>query len=357
MYVTKRNDKYRAWERVVLPDGTVKKVSVTMDRDTPQSRNKARLKLQEKITRLAPVDGITFAELVKRYLQDQETRLKPSTMRKNRLYYELFARKMGKRKVTTLTAGELRKVMLEMSDKPSVLNEYRTRLKAIIRWAYENDYINSTACVDKIRAWDVPKRDNSQKYLEREELKAVITASEPFYGSLIEFLALSGLRVGEMIALDSGDVTDEEITVNKTYDPETGMVTTTKTEASTRIVYVQPELLKTIKRIRTMSNTHRVRSGSRSTLFIISVYGERLSYQSFCNYVKLITESVTGRKLTPHALRHTHTSLLAEAGIPLPTISRRLGHHGSKVTTDVYLHVTQKMEEKDRAALRAVSML
>lgn len=357
MYVTKRNDKFRAWERVVLPDGTVKKVSVTMDRDTPQSRSKARLKLQEKIAKLKPVGGITFKELVDRYLQDQETRLKPSTMRKNRLYYEMFARKIGKRKVSTLTAGELRKAMLELSEKPSVLNEYRTRFKAIIRWAYENDYIESTACIDKIKPWDVPKRDNSQKYLEREELKAVISASEPFYGSLIEFLALSGLRVGEMIALDSADVTDEEIHVNKTYDAENEIITDAKTAASNRIVYVQPELLKTIKRIRTMSNTHRVRSGSRSTLFVVSIYGNRLSYQSFCNYVKLITESVTGRKLTPHALRHTHTSLLAEAGIPLPTISRRLGHHGSKVTTDVYLHVTEKAEQKDRKALRKVSVL
>ena len=356
MYVTKRGNKYRAWERVVV-DGVAHKVSVTMDRDTPQARNKARAILQEKIAKLKPTGGISFSELVDRYLEDQETRLKASTYRKNTYYYRALERKMGKMKVAALKAGELRRVLIGITDNPQTRNEYRTRLKAIIRWAYQNDYIDSTSCIDKIAPWDAPKRDNSQKYLEKEELKAVIAASEPFYGALIEFLALSGLRVGEMIALENTDVTDEEIHVNKTYDAENELVTSTKTAASTRVVYAQPELQKTIKRIRSFSNMHRVRSGSRSNLFVVSVYGDRLSYQSFSRYVAFITESVTGRRLTPHALRHTHTSLLAEAGIPLPTISRRLGHHGSKVTTEVYLHVTQKMEEKDRKKLAKVSIL
>ncbi|WP_254871007.1 tyrosine-type recombinase/integrase [Bacillus sp. Marseille-Q1617] len=32
-------------------------------------------------------------------------------------------------------------------------------------------------------------------------------------------------------------------------------------------------------------------------------------------------------QLTPHSLRHTHTSLLAEAGVSLPQIMERLGHN------------------------------
>ena len=355
MYVTKRGNKYRAWERVNL-DGIVKKISVTMDRDTPQSRNKARAILQEKISRMKPSGDITFTELVQRYDEDQATRCKLSTTRKNKYYYDKIAEVIGKKKVESLTAGIIRAAMLSITDNPRTLNEYRTRMKAIIRWAYQNDYISSTACVDKIALWSVPKK-NIQKYLEKEELSAVINAAEPFYAALIEFLALSGLRVGEMIALKNEDVTDTEITVNKTYDALNDIVTSTKTAASDRVVYVQPELLKTIKKIRSNSNQARIVTGSRSDLFVVSPRGTRLSYQGFADYCGLITESVTGRRLTPHALRHTHTSLLAEAGIPLPTISRRLGHHGSKVTTEVYLHVTQKMEEKDRAMLKEVSIL
>lgn len=50
--------------------------------------------------------------------------------------------------------------------------------------------------------------------------------------------------------------------------------------------------------------------------------------------------------LTPHSLRHTHTSLLAEAGVALEQIMDRLGHSDDQITKDVYLHVTQEMKKE-----------
>lgn len=35
-------------------------------------------------------------------------------------------------------------------------------------------------------------------------------------------------------------------------------------------------------------------------------------------------------ELTPHSLRHTHTSLLAKAGVRLPEIMERFGHKDKK---------------------------
>ncbi len=343
MYVTKRNDKYRAWERIVLPDGSVKKISVTMDRDTPQARRKAGELLKYKASTFMPSENLTFKELCDLYIADQAVRCKRSTMRMHKIELNHFCTQLGYVRVDRLTSGKLRTAMLALTSNPRTLNEYRTRLKALIRWAYQNDYIGSTACVDKIAAWDVKKDKHELKYLEKEELREVIAASNPLEGALIEFMALSGLRVGEMVALTNADVTDTEINVNKTYDAINHLVTTAKTDTSVRKVYVQPELLKTIKKIRKLSDMHRIRTGSRSDLFVVNKHGERLSTRMFQLYVGKVTEQITGRHLTPHALRHTHTSLLAEAGVPLETISRRLGHNGSQVTKDVYLHVTKKV--------------
>ncbi len=39
--------------------------------------------------------------------------------------------------------------------------------------------------------------------------------------------------------------------------------------------------------------------------------------------------------------RHTHTSLLAEAGVSLEQIMHRLGHSNDAITRNVYLHVTK----------------
>jgi integrase len=51
-------------------------------------------------------------------------------------------------------------------------------------------------------------------------------------------------------------------------------------------------------------------------------------------------------ELTPHSLRHTHTSLLAEAGVSLPQIMERLGHKDEDTTKNVYLHVTEEMKKE-----------
>jgi integrase len=50
--------------------------------------------------------------------------------------------------------------------------------------------------------------------------------------------------------------------------------------------------------------------------------------------------------LTPHSLRHTHTSLLAEAGTSLEQIMERLGHTDDKTTKQVYLHMTKTMKKE-----------
>jgi integrase len=50
--------------------------------------------------------------------------------------------------------------------------------------------------------------------------------------------------------------------------------------------------------------------------------------------------------LTPHSLRHTHTSLLAEAEVVLEDIMERLGHTEDDTTRIIYRHVTKEMKKK-----------
>ncbi|MCG7346127.1 tyrosine-type recombinase/integrase [Sporosarcina sp. ACRSL] len=52
------------------------------------------------------------------------------------------------------------------------------------------------------------------------------------------------------------------------------------------------------------------------------------------------------RELTSHSLRHTHTSLLEEAGVALEQIRDRLGHSDDQITKDVYLHATQETKKE-----------
>lgn len=56
-------------------------------------------------------------------------------------------------------------------------------------------------------------------------------------------------------------------------------------------------------------------------------------------------------------MRHTHVALMAEHGVPIETISRRLGHTNNKITLDIYFHITEKMKEKDMEQIKAIKIL
>ena len=353
MYVTKYKDKYRAFERYKVGD-TWRKVSVVMDRNTPQERRKAAAILAEKTER--PTTGVTYSRLVKDYINYQKAVFKPSTWMRNEASLNRLKDTFEDAKLDKMTAGFISSRLLRKTQNPGTYNEYLKRLKSLFHWAYRNDYISTPACVDKIKPLkDTPVAEKvADKFLETEELKKVIESAPDYYAPIFEFLALSGLRIGELIALNDTDVTDVEIIVNKTYVHQTGGISTPKTESSTRRVHIQPELKPCIQKIRRNTLIYSVSAGSRTPYFVINQTGGMLSYVTTNNAFKRTCERVLKSKLTVHALRHTHVALMAEKGIDLKVIARRLGHSSSKITEDIYYHVTEKQREKDNAAIDAV---
>lgn len=57
-----------------------------------------------------------------------------------------------------------------------------------------------------------------------------------------------------------------------------------------------------------------------------------------------LAKKLKSKNIHPHSFRHTHTSLLAEAGVPLEVIQDRLGHSDDSVTKEIYLHITKKLQ-------------
>lgn len=199
-----------------------------------------------------------------------------------------------------------------------------------------------------------------EKYLEGAELKMLLENMKcDKWRLLTEFTALSGLRVGEAIALNASDIDFENryITISKTYDPVNHIVGTPKTATSNREVYMQDELLKLCKRIRQYMNKESLYCGYRSDLFMSDVNGDYLNYYSFNEYLSRNAEQLLGKKVTTHFMRHTHVALMAEQGVPLDVISRRLGHSDSKITRNIYFHVTKKMRERDNQQIKEIQIL
>lgn len=363
-----KNGKYKMVERYEdYFTGQTKKVSVTMDKNTAQSRKVAQKALQDKIDAALSKNNrkpVTLTELVEEYRKDQERTVKKSTYTRNYFACETIKSILGENTIIERMTGKyIRDKFLATGKSAGTLNEHLKRLKAMIRWGYRNDLLPTVAFLDKVEPFkDIPRKEKIQdKYLESDELKTLLNGmDEALWRLLTEFLSLSGLRSGEAIALQKADVDMQNnvLHVTKTYDAVNQEVSTPKTLCSIRDVYMQPELKSTCKQINSLMLKHRLMYGlEKPELFMFGADGKHINYYSYNKYLRENSLRILGRVITPHALRHTHASLLLEQGISIDTISRRLGHENSRVTREIYLHVTSKLVEKDNQQVATVKIL
>lgn len=359
-----KNGKFKAVERYTVPlTGQVKRVSITIDKNTAKSRKEAQAILYTKIEKALGSHnprGLTLETLVDLYREDQIKTVKASTYKRNFFACETLKKILGKNTLCNkLTAGYVRSQFLATGEAPGTLNEHLVRFKALIRWGYHNDYLTDISYIDKIyRFKDKSHKEKIQnKYLEAAEVNALLESMSVLkWHNLTKFLVLSGLRIGESLALQISDIDIKNrlIHVTKTYDIINDIVTTPKTLCSTRDVYMQDELFILSKQIRQQALTDRMIYGNN--LFFQSG-GKMLQYDAYRKYLKEHTKTVVGKVLTPHALRHTHASLMLENGISIDEISRRLGHENSKVTKEIYLHITEKLRAKENERIQKISIL
>lgn len=366
-----KNGKFKAVERYTdYLTGKQRKVSVTMEKDTPRNRKVAQKALDEKIDladQQKPKKEYTLSELIKEYRAEQELTVKASTYKRNYFAAKTLMAILGKNTIINrMTAKYVRQKLLKTGKDAGTLNEHMVRFKAIIRWGYQNECLTKSeiAFLDKLEPFnDIPHREKIQdKYLESDELKDLIGSMQvEVWKLLTQFLALSGLRFGEAAALNLKrdiDFGKDMIYVNDNFDSINEVTTTPKTKSSIRDVYMQEELRQVCKKIKAYMLRQRLMNGySNSGLFFESEEGKHISYYAYNKYLKENALKIIGREITAHTLRHTHASLLAEQGVDIEIISRRLGHENSKVTREIYFHVTKRLKKKDDEAIAKVKIM
>lgn len=205
---------------------------------------------------------------------------------------------------------------------------------------------------------DVPK------YLEKEELAIFLKAAQEHgldrdYTTFL-VLAYTGIRCGELCALKWKDIdfTEQTISIMRTYcnlDNKAGdyILLTPKTKASKRVIEVDSKVLAELEKHRAAQNLMkmRLRKTYQDNDFIFTQYAKypgcpvRLQNVEQ-RMLRLLKRACLDTSLSPHSLRHTHTSLLAEAGVGLPQIMARLGHQDDQTTRNIYLHCTKTMSRE-----------
>ncbi len=342
--------------------GKRKYITITCEGKSNKAKSEAMKKLQDKLDHLTD-EQYRLSGLISAFLQEQEVTMKLSTYRKSKYSLGVFLRVVGDADLSKLTAGYIRQKILKAKIPPTTANEYLDKWKACLRWGYRNDFIQDSHVIDKLEKFKEPtsrKARIQDKYLETEEMRILLEAMDdkPRNKMFTEFLLLTGMRIGEVIALDLDDISDGYIHVSKTYDINNDIITSPKTIESNRDIFIQEELQVLIDEIAILMQEQQLNYGYEPTPYLFTSHlGKRMSYDYYRQYLKAKANEVLEKKVTAHTLRHTHTSMLAAKGVPLETISRRLGHADSKITREVYFHVLDELKEKENNMIKEIKLL
>ena len=183
---------------------------------------------------------------------------------------------------------------------------------------------------------------------------------------LADFLAIDiacGARRGEMLALTWPD-----------FDLKTGIVTISKsleqTKAGLRVketkggnirrVTLPQNAIDALQRVKESQDQARPLCGPdyRADLDLVFCYpdGKYIRPDTVTKAVRRIAKKAGFTGVSLHTLRHSHGSQLLSEGVPLPAVSKRLGHSNIYVTATVYAHALPKDEsaaaEKWEAAMK-----
>lgn len=156
--------------------------------------------------------------------------------------------------------------------------------------------------------------------------------------AMVRFVLLTGLRIGEVLALQPSDVDPQRkfITVRASYDRITQSVKCTKT-GEVRSVSLSPSATAALDAI----PPH-----SAGTLF-------SLSYSQANRAMNRLAKRAGIAKCGWHTLRHTFATMLVSSGATLFAVARLLGHK-SVAMTEKYAHLSPSLAKSTTDLLPAL---
>lgn len=373
------NGKYKFFERYKDPyTEKLKKVSVTMEKKTPQARNQAAILLQEKIKQKLgekqhSVSNITFEKLYEEFEENWKHGVKNSTVYASKnVKKEILKQIEGDYLVRNIDRRLLQKVidqLLQDGRSHNYVSKIKFKLNQIMKFAIRMNYIDTNEMLfvetpRKVITSDELRKKNT-KYLDQKEFKLFIQNLKDEalcdyritkYIRIAKVLFLTGMRYGELAALnykEDIDFSKKTIHIKHTYDFRQKERTTPKTIKSDRVITAPQKVLDIIKE----QIIENATNGFDTDFIFINTLGEPITNARIIGAWKRHGQKIGIEKnITTHTFRHSHISLLAELGIPLTAIMDRVGHSDSKTTLEIYSHVTQKMVSDISSKLEKIKL-
>ena len=294
------------------------------------------------ITQKADFD-MKFEDFWKMYCADMETRLREHTMRTKKYIVELkILPYFGNKRVNDITAADIRQwqnELIKMGYSPTYLKTINNQLSAIFNYAVRYYDLKSNPCA---KAGSMGKsKAEEMDFWTGEEFRKFIDSVMNKRLSYMAFMTLywTGMRMGELLALNPKDVDLEKrtISITKSYHRlgKKDVITPPKTPKSKRVITIPEFLAADIKDY--MDSLYELQENDR--LFPITKYYLEHEMQ------RGIKESGV-KRIRVHDLRHSHASMLIELGFSPLEIANRLGHEKVETTLNTYAHLYPNKQTK-----------
>ncbi|MGH2078824.1 tyrosine-type recombinase/integrase [Aerococcus urinaeequi] len=333
-------------------------VRVTMEKETATTRKQAAKVLEQRIAdKLNEKNGkpIEVKYLVEQYLKSYKGTVKEATYYKTDKRLKYLTNDIQNIKTDKLTAKLFNDLFLERLDTGLTYDTVRmdkSLLERLLRFGLHNDYVTDWTIVERLF---VPKKNVSAqdefKFLEKEELNEVIhqlTVNNKLeMARLVKIQVNTGLRFGELVSIDYRNAIDFEartVQIERIFDQENKIYTLPKTNER-RTIYLNDIALETIKEQIMMDKMRVLQYGlDRENVALFRSDNGLPRRPKFLN-TELHKIKIPNKHLTSHIFRHTYVSLAVEQGIDKDTIAKQVGHANTKMIDNIYLHVTDKMEQ------------
>lgn len=367
MWIEKLPDgKFKYTERYVDPySNKTKKVSKVLKKDTPQAQTQARKLLNEKINKKIKKrkdSSLTITELFDEWWNHYSPSLRPSTIRIYKTVFKLVESNFNY--LDALIVNVDSSIFQLFIDKLDKSYNYKKKILSVFHLAFEYavfmEYIDVNP-IDRVKLVKPAKTvedsiDIAQKYLEYDEAMLLINELRKDKRSwqtadIFELLLLTGMRIGELLGLRQYDYHAEEssLDIHRNLDYINGIknafIGPTKTTTSYRTIILSNRA-KEIIEANIATNKIKWDQGKDGYIFI----GNRGTHRAPNNLVVTLKKAndrlgkqKINKPLSNHIFRHSYISLLAELGVPPKAIMEQVGHSNLKITTELYTHVTKKV--------------
>jgi integrase len=213
-------------------------------------------------------------------------------------------------------------------------NHLRHLLSKVMGTAVNWEYVSN----NPVRGVKMPERTlkRPHRFLSAEEVQRLIASSNEPTRTIIILATMTGLRVGEILALRWGRVDLLRGTLLVAEACYKGHFGTPKTRASRREVPLAPVVVRELKERYMRSADH-----SPGALVFATHQGLPLSADNLREKsLRTACKRAGLKRIDWHALRHTHGTLLHAQGTPLKVAQAQLGHSHMATTLEVYTHAT-----------------